>query len=78
MAMRIFQGAGPAILAAVFVIGWGFGLYYLFKTKNWDALTRPLPLAIVRDRGAAGRAQHDRQFRRLPEPARRRRGRRSC
>ncbi len=31
---------------AVFVIGWGFGLYYLFKTKNWDALTRRLPLAM--------------------------------
>ena len=46
IAMRIFQGAGPAILAAVVVIGWGFGLYYLFKMKNWDALTRPLPLAL--------------------------------
>ena len=28
------------------MIGWGFGLYYLFKTKNWDALTRRLPLAM--------------------------------
>ena len=46
MAMRIFKGSGPAILAAVFVIGWSFGLYYLFKTKNWDALTRRLPLAM--------------------------------
>ena len=46
MPMRIFQGAGPVILAAVFVIGWGFGLYFLFKTKNWDALTRRLPLAM--------------------------------
>ena len=44
--MRIFKGAGPVILAAVVVIGWGFGLYYLFKMKNWDALTRPLPLAL--------------------------------
>jgi hypothetical protein len=46
MLMRIFRGTGPAILVAVFVIGWGFGLYYLFKTKNWDALTRRLPLAM--------------------------------
>ena len=46
MAMRIFKGAGPAVLAGVVVIGWGFGLYYLFKMKNWDALTRPLPLAL--------------------------------
>jgi Protein kinase domain len=46
MAMRIFKGAGPFILVATFVIGWGFGLYYLFKTKNWDALTRRLPLAL--------------------------------
>jgi hypothetical protein len=46
LAMQIFQGAGPATLAAVFVIGWAFGLYFLFKTKNWDALTRPLPLAL--------------------------------
>ena len=46
IAMRIVQFAGPVILAAVVVIGWGFGLYYLFKMKNWDALTRPLPLAL--------------------------------
>jgi hypothetical protein len=46
MAMRIFKGTGPAVLAGVAVIGWGFGLYYLFKMRNWDALTRPLPLAI--------------------------------
>jgi hypothetical protein len=46
MPMRIFKGAGPAILAGVVVIGWGFGLYYLFKMRNWDALTRPLPLAL--------------------------------
>ena len=44
--MQIVKGAGPAVLVGVFVIGWGFGLYYLFKTKNWDALTRRLPLAI--------------------------------
>ena len=44
--MRIFKGSGPAVLIAVFVIGWGFGLYYLFKTRNWDALTRRLPLAL--------------------------------
>ena len=46
IATRIFQGAGPVILVAVVVIGWGFGLYYLFKMRNWDALTRPLPLAL--------------------------------
>jgi hypothetical protein len=46
MMMRIVQGVGPAVLVGVFVIGWGFGLYYLFTTKNWDALTRRLPLAM--------------------------------
>ena len=46
MAMRIFKGVGPVVIGGVFVIGWGFGLYYLFKTKNWDALTRRLPLAM--------------------------------
>jgi hypothetical protein len=46
MAMRIFKGTGPAVLVGVVVIGWGFGLYYLFKMRNWDALTRPLPLAL--------------------------------
>jgi hypothetical protein len=46
MLMTIYTGAGPVILVAVFVIGWGFGLYYLFTTKNWDALTRRLPIAI--------------------------------
>lgn len=46
MYMRIFKGVGPVILVGVFVIGWGFGLYYLFKTKSWEALTRRLPLAI--------------------------------
>jgi hypothetical protein len=30
----------------VFVAGWVFGLYVLFKTRNWDAFTRPVPLAI--------------------------------
>jgi hypothetical protein len=44
--MRIFQGIAPVVLIGVFVGGWGFGLYYLFKTRNWDALTRRLPLAI--------------------------------
>jgi hypothetical protein len=44
--MRIFKAAGPFVVGAVFVIGWAFGLYYLFKTKNWDALTRRLPLAL--------------------------------
>lgn len=46
MAMRIFKGSGPAVLVGVVVIGWGFGLYYLFKMRNWDALTRPLPLTL--------------------------------
>jgi len=44
--MRIFQGITPVVVVGVFVAGWGFGLYYLFKTKNWDALTRRMPLAI--------------------------------
>ena len=44
--MRIYAGVGPFLLVAVFVIGWGFGLYYLFKTRNWDALTRRMPIAI--------------------------------
>jgi hypothetical protein len=44
--MRIVQGITPVVLVGVFVGGWGFGLYYLFKTKNWDALTRRIPLAI--------------------------------
>ena len=34
IAMRIFKGAGPVILVAVVVIGWGFGLYYLFKMRT--------------------------------------------
>jgi hypothetical protein len=34
------------IIGGMFVVGWLFGLYVLFKTRNWDALTRPLPLAI--------------------------------
>ncbi|HYB97173.1 MAG TPA: serine/threonine-protein kinase, partial [Vicinamibacterales bacterium] len=46
LAMRVFKGVGPAIMIAVFVVGWAFGLYFLFKTKNWDALTRRLPLAL--------------------------------
>ena len=37
---------GPVVIGGVFVAGWVFGLYVLFKTRNWDALTRPLPLAI--------------------------------
>ena len=43
---RILGLAGPVIIGGMFVIGWAFGLYVLFKTRNWDALTRPLPLAI--------------------------------
>jgi len=44
--MTIVKGITPVVVAGVFVVGWGFGLYYLFKTKNWDALTRRIPLAI--------------------------------
>ena len=46
MLMRIFQGITPVVVVGVFVGGWGFGLYYLFKTKNWEALTRRIPLSI--------------------------------
>lgn len=44
--IRIYNGIGPFLVVSLFVIGWGFGLYYLFKTKNWDALTRRLPIAM--------------------------------
>jgi hypothetical protein len=44
--MRILKGVAPVVVVSVFVGGWGFGLYYLFKTRNWDALTRRMPLAI--------------------------------
>ncbi|HYE87434.1 MAG TPA: serine/threonine-protein kinase, partial [Vicinamibacterales bacterium] len=46
LGIRIYTGAGAFLLVAVFVVGWGFGLYYLFKTRNWDALTRRMPIAI--------------------------------
>src|SRR6185436_3069040 len=46
MLIRVFQGITPVVLVGVFAGGWAFGLYYLFKTKNWDALTRRMPLAI--------------------------------
>jgi hypothetical protein len=46
LAGRIIRMAGPVIIGGMFVVGWLFGLYVLFKTRNWDALTRPLPLAI--------------------------------
>jgi hypothetical protein len=46
MAGSILQLAGPVIIGGTFVCSWVFGLYVLFKTRNWDALTRPLPLAI--------------------------------
>jgi hypothetical protein len=46
MAVRILTTAGPVIIGGIAVIGWLFGLYVLFTTRNWDALTRPLPLAI--------------------------------
>jgi len=44
--IRLFTNAGPFVMIAVFVVGWGFGLYYLFTTKNWDALTRRMPIAM--------------------------------
>src|SRR4029450_13018242 len=40
------QLAGPVIIGGMFVAGWLFGLYVLFKTRNWDALPRPLPPAM--------------------------------
>lgn len=46
MLTTIFQGITPVVMVGVFLGGWGFGLFYLFKTKNWDALTRRMPLAI--------------------------------
>lgn len=44
--MRIFKGVGPVVMVGTVVLGWIFGLYFLFKTKNWDALTRRMPLAM--------------------------------
>ena len=46
LAGRVLQLGGPVLIGGMFVAGWAFGLYVLFKTRNWDALTRPLPLAI--------------------------------
>ena len=46
MAGRVMGLGGPVVIGGMFVAGWVFGLYFLFKTRNWDALTRPLPLAI--------------------------------
>ncbi len=46
LAIRIYTNAGPFVLIALVVIGWAFGLYYLFKHRNWDALTRRLPVAM--------------------------------
>ena len=46
MAGRVMGLGGPIVIGALFVAGWVFGLFVLFKTRNWDALTRPLPLAI--------------------------------
>ena len=82
MAMQIFKGAGPAVLVGVVVIGWGFGLYYLFKMRNWDALTRPLPLALcavvvlqvgLSTIGSSGRLSKPARHRRGLGPARRHR-----
>ena len=46
IAGRVMRMGGPVVIGGMFVAGWVFGLYVLFKTRNWDALTRPLPLAI--------------------------------
>ena len=46
MAGHVLRLGGPIVIGGLFVAGWVFGLYVLFKTRNWDALTRPLPLAI--------------------------------
>ena len=46
LAGRVLQLGGPVVIGGLFVVGWAFGLYVLFTTRNWDALTRPLPLAI--------------------------------
>jgi hypothetical protein len=46
LAGRVLQLGGPVMIGGLFVAGWAFGLYVLFTTRNWDALTRPLPLAI--------------------------------
>ena len=46
IAGRVMQLGGPVVIGGLFVAGWVFGLFVLFKTRNWDALTRPLPLAI--------------------------------
>ena len=46
MAIRVMRLAGPVVIGGMFVAGWVFGLYVLFRTRNWDAFTRPLPLAI--------------------------------
>jgi hypothetical protein len=44
--IRVYTNAGPFVLIAFVVIGWAFGLYFLFKHRNWDALTRRLPVAM--------------------------------
>jgi hypothetical protein len=44
--IRIYTNAGPVALIALVVVGWAFGLYFLFKHRNWDALTRRLPVAV--------------------------------
>jgi hypothetical protein len=46
MLARVFQLSGPFVISAGAVVAWGFGLFILFKTKNWDALTNRLPIAI--------------------------------
>ena len=46
IAARVMRLGGPVVIGGIFVAGWVFGLYVLVKTRNWDALTRPLPLAI--------------------------------
>jgi hypothetical protein len=43
---RVMQFSGGLLVGGAFVVAWGFGLYVLFKTRNWDALTNRLPLAF--------------------------------
>ena len=43
---RTIKEIAPFAIGFAFVAPFGFGMYYLFKTKNWDALKQRLPIAI--------------------------------
>jgi len=43
---RILSPIGGLAIAGASLAGWAFGLFVLFKTRNWDALRDRLPLAI--------------------------------